>query len=206
MKGLSRVVAVLAVILAVGATLLAPSASALAGSAWVWPLQPVPHVIRRFEPPSSPYGPGHRGVDLAGAVGQPVLAVASGTVTFAGSVAGRGVVVVDHGRVSSTYQPVYAFVPVGAPVAAGQPVGFLEVVGSHCLPDACLHLGARRGATYLDPLRLLPARPVRLKPLGGLAGLAAEPPRGLLPPRDDGAGAAAQGVQIGLLAGGAPLP
>ncbi|MDB4971612.1 MAG: hypothetical protein JWN44_7301, partial [Myxococcales bacterium] len=31
-----------------------------------------------------PYGPGHRGADLAGAVGQPVLAADDGVVVFAG--------------------------------------------------------------------------------------------------------------------------
>jgi murein DD-endopeptidase MepM/ murein hydrolase activator NlpD len=152
-------------LLAVGA---GPAAGAVAAEGWEWPLDPVPRVVRGFEPPSSPYGPGHRGVDLAGSVGQPVLAIGAGTVAFAGSVAGRGVVVVDHGRLESTYQPVNALVSTGDPVESGQPIGFLELIGSHCLPDACLHLGVKRGDDYLDPLSLLPARPVRLKPLGGL--------------------------------------
>lgn len=150
------------------ATSLGSVAVGAAPERWTWPLDPVPRVVRGFEPPSSPYGPGHRGVDLAGSVGQQVLAVRSGTVDFAGSVAGRGVVVIDHGRLSSTYQPVNAWVSAGDRVTTGQLVGFLEVVGSHCLPDACLHLGVKRGAVYVDPLSLLPARPVRLKPLGGL--------------------------------------
>ena len=33
----------------------------------VWPLQPEPEVVRPFDPPDSPYGAGHRGVDLLGA-------------------------------------------------------------------------------------------------------------------------------------------
>src|SRR3954471_12809427 len=32
----------------------------------VWPLQPEPAVVHGFDPPDSPYGPGHRGVDLLG--------------------------------------------------------------------------------------------------------------------------------------------
>jgi murein DD-endopeptidase MepM/ murein hydrolase activator NlpD len=135
---------------------------------WVWPMDPVPRVVRGFERPTSPYGPGHRGVDLAGTVGQVVLTIGTGTVAFAGSVAGRGVVVIDHGRLSSTYQPVNAVVGEGDRVAPGQLIGFLELVGSHCLPDACLHLGVKHGTHYVDPLTLLPAAPVRLKPLGGL--------------------------------------
>lgn len=132
---------------------------------WAWPLQPDPPVVRGFEPPAEPWGPGHRGVDLAGGLGQPVVAVASGTVTFAGRVAGRGVVVVRHGAVRSTYEPVVATVEVGTAVQAQTPIGSLSLVGSHCLPDACLHLGARRGDDYLDPLDLLGDQEIRLKPL-----------------------------------------
>jgi len=150
----------------------AAGASASAGQAppsWVWPLDPPPGVVEGFDPPADPYGAGHRGVDLLGSPGQLVLAVAPGRVTFAGRVAGRDVVVVDHGRLRSTYQPVLAQVRVGARVSAGDRLGTLTTYGSHCLPDACLHLGARRGETYLDPLDLLPTGPVRLLPLDGSA-------------------------------------
>ena len=131
----------------------------------VWPLQPEPEVVHAFDPPDSPYGAGHRGVDLLGTVGQPVLAALPGAVTFAGSLAGRGVVVVDHGTTRTTYEPVAATVAVGTPVAAGTQVGTLELAGSHCFPRACLHWGWIEGETYLDPLRLVGAGPVRLLPL-----------------------------------------
>ena len=49
--------------------------------------------------------------------------------------------------------------------AAGAPIGTLDLVGSHCLPRACLHWGWIEGETYLDPLRLVGAGPVRLLPL-----------------------------------------
>jgi murein DD-endopeptidase MepM/ murein hydrolase activator NlpD len=157
-----------AVAMVAALALLPFAAAAQPVARWTWPLDPVPRVVRAFERPSTPYGQGHRGVDLAGAVGQRVVAVADGRVSFAGSVAGRGVVVVDHGVVSSTYQPVSPFITRGDRVFAGQTLGSLELTGSHCLPDACLHVGAKRGDRYLDPLGLLPDRPVRLKPLGGL--------------------------------------
>jgi len=131
----------------------------------VWPLQPQPVVARGFDPPDSPYGAGHRGVDLLGTVGQPVLSALPGTVTYAGLLAGRGVVVVNHGATRTTYEPVAATVAVGTPVAAGTQVGTLTLAGSHCFPRACLHWGWIEGETYLDPLRLVGAGPVRLLPL-----------------------------------------
>lgn len=131
----------------------------------VWPLQPRPEVLRFFDPPSDPWGAGHRGVDLAGRVGQPVGAALPGRVRFAGPLAGRGVVVVGHGATRTTYEPVAAAVRVGEVVARGQPLGTLELSGSHCLPTACLHWGWVRGDTYLDPLLLVGGGPVRLLPL-----------------------------------------
>ncbi len=134
----------------------------------VWPLAPRPVVVAGFDPPLSAYGPGHRGVDLAGTPGQQVRAAAPGRVTFAGSLAGRGVVVVGHGATRTTYQPVRAGVEVGAVVAAGDVIGRLERFGSHCAPEACLHWGLIEGETYLDPLTLVGAGPVRLLPFLGL--------------------------------------
>ena len=131
----------------------------------VWPLQPEPAVLRGFKPPTSPYGPGHRGVDLLGEPGQPVGSGLTGTVAYAGMLAGRGVVVVSHGATRTTYEPVTATVVVGQPVAAGETLGSLELPGSHCFPRACLHWGWVAGDTYLDPLRLVGLGPVRLLPL-----------------------------------------
>ena len=45
-------------------------------------------LVRGFEAPAGPYGPGHRGVDLRAPVRTPVAAPAAGTVGFAGRVAG----------------------------------------------------------------------------------------------------------------------
>jgi len=131
----------------------------------VWPLDPRPTVVTGFEPPSSPWGAGHRGVDLLGEPGQAVRAALAGTVTFAGTLAGRGVVVVDHGSTRTTYEPVDPTVTVGSAVAAGGPIGTLEAGLSHCFPRTCLHWGLLRGEEYLDPLSLLGAGPVRLLPL-----------------------------------------
>jgi murein DD-endopeptidase MepM/ murein hydrolase activator NlpD len=134
----------------------------------VWPLDPRPPVVAGFDPPDTRWGPGHRGVDLAGRVGQPVRAAAPGRVVFAGDLAGRGVVVVDHGATRTTYEPVDASVSVGEVVVAGAVIGRLQLFGSHCFPRACLHWGLIEGLDhYLDPLTLVGGGQVRLLPLDG---------------------------------------
>lgn len=147
---------------AAGAAAAAPAAGA---GAFTWPLAPPVTVVRRFEPPPLPWLAGHRGVDLAGRPGTPVRAAGAGTVTFAGMVAGRPVVVVSHGALRTTYEPVHALVRPGAPVARGQWIGALASTGSHCgRTRPCLHWGLLRGTTYLNPLAQLGVGPVVLKP------------------------------------------
>ena len=123
-------------------------------------------VLRPFERPPTPYAAGHRGVDLAAATGGLVLAAGAGRVSFAGPVAGRGVVVVVHpGGVSTEYEPIMPLVHAGQQVARGQPIGRLRGRHGSCAVDACLHWGARRAGAYFDPMLLLrPLGPVRLLP------------------------------------------
>lgn len=150
----------------------APAVSALAtkGSArapgWGWPLAGSPPVTRAFDPPAAPWLPGHRGVDLAGTSGAAVLSAGAGVVAFAGMVAGRGVVSVDHaGGLRTTYEPVTPIVHSGDSVTLGASLGALDPGHSGCPVAACLHWGLRRGLTYLDPLLLLRPFRVRLKPM-----------------------------------------
>ncbi|HET9419493.1 MAG TPA: peptidoglycan DD-metalloendopeptidase family protein [Nocardioides sp.] len=159
------VLGLLLVLAAPAAGLDGPADSTDTDPVGVWPLVPEPEVVDGFDPPDSPYGAGHRGVDLAGAPGQPVRTALPGTVTYVGPLAGRGVVVVGHGPTRTTYEPVTASVSVGDVLAAGARIGTLQVSGSHCFPRACLHWGWIRADTYLDPLRLVGAGPVRLLPL-----------------------------------------
>ena len=146
---------------------LGPAAPAIGEPRGRWPLAPQPAVVTGFDPPDVRWGSGHRGVDLAGRVDQPVRAALPGTVSFTGRVAGVAVVVVDHGGTRTTYQPVAGAVPRGTPVTAGEVIGRLQWFGTHCLPAACLHWGWLRGSEYLDPLLLVGAAPgpVRLLPL-----------------------------------------
>ena len=132
-----------------------------------WPLAGRPEVLRPFEAPAHRYGPGHRGVDLRGSPGQPVLAASDGTVAFTGMVAGRPVVSVDHPNgLRTTYEPVTPAVAAGTRVRRGEVLGILQPGHAGCPADACLHWGVRRGEHYLDPLALLGLGRVRLLPLG----------------------------------------
>lgn len=191
----------LALLLAGAVLAVVPVAAADAATPhrWSWPLVPQPAVLARFVAPADPWGAGHRGVDLAGTVGQPVLAVAAGRVDFAGRVAGRGVVVVDHGRLRSTYEPVLPAVRAGQRIAAGDRVGTLTVELGHCVPLTCLHLGARLEQVYVDPLGLLGDVWVRLLPW---AGLSVSPVPGTRPMSRPSGG----GVPLRTLRGWAPVP
>ncbi len=87
-------------------------------------------------------------------------------MTFAGQVAGRGLVVIAHADgVRTEYEPVRPLVPAGSAVAAGEPIGVVHGKHGRCQVDRCLHWGARRGEAYFDPMLLLrPLGPVRLLP------------------------------------------
>jgi murein DD-endopeptidase MepM/ murein hydrolase activator NlpD len=137
-----------------------------------WPLRPRPAVVRGFDAPSPNWNPGHRGVDLGGAPGQPVYAAGTATVVFAGLLAGRPVVSLAHpGGLRTSYEPVRAAVRVGEPVTAATVIGELVAGHAGCRAAACLHWGAMWGpaarADYVDPLGLLASTPIRLKPLRG---------------------------------------
>ena len=153
-----------------GALLAAGAPEATAAPVWSRPVTPLT-VTRPFQPPPTPYAAGHRGADLAGGAGQVVRAAGGGVISFAAPLAGRGVVVVVHGELRTTYEPVTASVHRGDRVAAGAPIGVLEPGHAGCPAAACLHWGLLRGDTYLDPLALLGPQPVRLLPLAGGAGV-----------------------------------
>lgn len=120
---------------------------------WSWPVSP-PRITVAYRAPAHAYGPGHRGIDLAGAVGAEVRPPDDGIVAFVGVVVDRPLITIDHGGgLVSTMEPVRATVSLGASVHRGQPVGTVGT-GGHTTPGE-LHLGARRDDVYLNPLRLL---------------------------------------------------
>ncbi|QOC93068.1 M23 family metallopeptidase [Micromonospora craniellae] len=136
------------------------------GGRFRWPVDGRPQPVRRFDPPPRPWLPGHRGVDLLASTGATIRAAGTGTVLFAGMVAGRPVLSVGHpDGLRTTYEPVRPDVTVGTSVSAGTALGTLLPGHGGCPEAACLHWGLRRGDDYLDPLTLLGLGRSRLLPL-----------------------------------------
>ncbi|MDO9591394.1 MAG: peptidoglycan DD-metalloendopeptidase family protein, partial [Microcella sp.] len=103
-----------------------------------------------FAAPLTPYGVGHRGVDLGAMEHEAiVVAVTSGVVHFAGVVVDRPVVTVRQGQVLATVEPVEPLVAAGDLVQAGDVIGVLQP--GHC-HQPCVHLGVRVAGEYVSPL------------------------------------------------------
>jgi murein DD-endopeptidase MepM/ murein hydrolase activator NlpD len=99
---------------------------------------------------------GHWGVDWAVPEDTEIRSAGSGTVTFAGSVAGNQAVTVDHGgglRTSYSYL-------AGLSVERGDQVAGSTILGTSGAAhgSAALHFSVRIGDTYLDPLAVVGCR------------------------------------------------
>ena len=133
-------------------------------------IAPVPGPVIAGYAPIGDYA-GHWGVDFAAEPGRAVGAVADGTVTFAGSVAGRLSVSVDHGRGLMTTVSYLSAVSVrkGELVGAGQKLG--ESGRAH--GTGSVHLSLRIDGEYTDPMVLFSCRvgdiseALRLVPIPG---------------------------------------
>jgi murein DD-endopeptidase MepM/ murein hydrolase activator NlpD len=189
----------LAALLAAGvvAPAAAPVAAPVAGAERLSSLAPVeprsPRVpalwmpvtgplVRGFDARAGPYGPGHRGIDIAAPVGELVRAPAAGRVVFAGPVAGvNWVTLVVAPGVLVTLGPLLDPVVTATRVRSKAPVGRIGPghTATRAAPatpaaPAALHLSVRVDGVYVDPLAYLVDRPrPRLVPLpapGGLPG------------------------------------
>jgi len=155
-------------IIVAASTICTVAAPASAAGTWTWPVSGP--VIRAFDPPDSPFGSGHRGIDIAAPAGSVAVAPADGVVAFAGPVGGRLFVTIDHGGgLESTFSWVVTLeVRRGEVVAAGQAVA---TTGAGHAGDVVpnLHFGVRLDDAYVDPLEYLSALDltslIRLAPL-----------------------------------------
>jgi murein DD-endopeptidase MepM/ murein hydrolase activator NlpD len=149
-------------------TFLSPAPARAAAGDWTWPA--VGPVIRGFDPPDTPFGSGHRGIDIAAPPDTSVVAAAGGVVTFAGPVGGRLFVTIDHGAgLESTYSFLASIaVRRDAVVTAGQIVG-TSGTGHAGAVVPHVHVGVRFDDAYVDPLAYLGPvevwRFIRLAPL-----------------------------------------
>ena len=117
----------------------------------VWPTSG--QVIRSFD------GRNSKGIDIANAVGTPIIAAASGTVVYAGNgLRGYGnLLIIKH---DADYLTAYAhnqalFVKEGQTVAQGQKIA---TMGSTDSARPMLHFELRYQGKSIDPTRSLPAR------------------------------------------------
>ncbi|WP_426141337.1 peptidoglycan DD-metalloendopeptidase family protein [Pseudomonas sp. DWP3-1-2] len=120
---------------------------------WTWPSNGV--LIGKF----SSNGSLNKGIDIAGDLGQPVLAASDGSVVYAGSgLRGYGeLIIIKH---SDTYVSAYGhnrrlMVREGQQVKAGQTIAEMGSTGTDRVK---LHFEIRRQGKPVDPLQFLPRR------------------------------------------------
>lgn len=124
-----------------------------APTGWGWPSNGI--LIGKF----SSNGSLNKGIDIAGDLGQPVLAASDGTIVYAGSgLRGYGeLVIIKH---SDTYVSAYGhnrrlLVREGQQVKVGQAIAEMGSTGTDRVK---LHFEIRRQGKPVDPLQFLPRR------------------------------------------------
>lgn len=120
------------------------------GVSWMWPTDG--KIVATFQEGKS------KGIDIAGSLGQKVLAAAEGRVIFASAIRGYGnLVILKH---SDSLVSAYAhnkaiLVKEGATVSRGQQIAEM---GNTDTDRIKLHLEIRRQGKPVDPARYLPVR------------------------------------------------
>lgn len=129
-----------------------PRASDAAIINWGWPASPSGKIIQDFNANT-------KGIDISGAIGDPVYAAADGDVMYAGNgVRGLGnLILLGHGN---SFVTAYAHnhelkVKTGQKVKKGDQIATL---GQSDTSSPRLHFEIRRGGTPVNPLSYLPKR------------------------------------------------
>jgi murein DD-endopeptidase MepM/ murein hydrolase activator NlpD len=143
--------------------MLTSSGELIAFRCWDPPI--VAPVSDPYREPACRWCPGNRGIEFDVTPGQSVRAVATGRVTFAGSVAGSRYLVVEHGDGQRATYGMLAEIRYrqGDVVVKG------SIVGS---TGERFYFGLREGDRYIDPTPHLGRRVyrVRLVPVDGARG------------------------------------
>ncbi|MGI9621653.1 MAG: murein hydrolase activator EnvC family protein [Acidimicrobiales bacterium] len=104
-------------------------------------------VVDGYRPPIHIGAPGNRGWEYLVSEPSPVRAARAGSVAFAGVIAGRLYVSIQH---SGWLRTTYSYLDTIG-VVAGQRVVAGEVLGT---VSGSFHFGARRNGAYVDPATL----------------------------------------------------
>jgi murein DD-endopeptidase MepM/ murein hydrolase activator NlpD len=122
-----------------------------------WPLRGP--IVRGYVEPANPYASGHRGIDIGAPAGTPVKAATSGTVHFAGKVAGSLFVSIDSdGGVQTTYSWVSEIdTRKGAHVKKGDVIALSGTGHPGGTDPTHLHFGVKQDGEYVDPMLYLSA-------------------------------------------------
>jgi lipoprotein NlpD len=137
----------------IGASSAGQPVARISPAGWTWPANG--QLIALFSSNNSL----NKGIDIAGDLGQPVVAASAGSVVYAGSgLRGYGeLVIIKH---SDTYVSAYGhnrrlLVREGQQVKAGQTIAEMGATGTDRVK---LHFEIRRQGKPVDPLQYLPRR------------------------------------------------
>jgi murein DD-endopeptidase MepM/ murein hydrolase activator NlpD len=141
-----------------------PVGKTIQGLALSWPMvafqitQPFGPSTVTLEPPYGPYKHFHTGVDLAAALGTPVMAAAGGIVVAVGHTStgyGNYVVIAHGGGIATLYgHLLQTNANIGDPVVRGQVIGVEGSTGFSTGPH--LHFELRINDQVVDPMPYLP--------------------------------------------------
>jgi lipoprotein NlpD len=122
-------------------------------SSWIWPAKG--KILSSFNDNVL----NHKGIDIAGKIGDPVLAGNSGTVVYSGcKIPGYGkLIIIKH---NDAYLSAYAYnhsalVKEGQNVLAGQKIA---TIGYNNANSSRLHFEIRKNGKPIDPMIYLPHR------------------------------------------------
>lgn len=125
-----------------------------AGIHWGWPVKGAPKIKAAFAPNQQ-----RKGIDIGGAEGSPILAVADGEVVYSGNgLLGYGnLIIIRHNDI---YLSAYGYnrtllARVGSTVRGGDQIA--EMGGTHN-KGSVLHFEIRRHGKPIDPIGYLPKR------------------------------------------------